>query len=70
VCNWLLRPRRSTLVAAANEIAETCGVQVVGVQADVSKSADIERVLKSVGEKFGGADILVNNAGVSRSRSQ
>jgi NAD(P)-dependent dehydrogenase (short-subunit alcohol dehydrogenase family) len=51
------------LLAAAKEIADTCGIQAVGVQADVSKSTDIERVLKSVEERFGGADILINNAG-------
>ena len=51
------------LVAAAREISETSGVRAVGVPADVSKSEDIERVLKSVEETFGGADILINNAG-------
>ena len=51
------------LLAAADEIADTYGVQAVGVQADVSKIADIERVLKSVEERFGGVDILINNAG-------
>ncbi|WP_138751240.1 SDR family NAD(P)-dependent oxidoreductase [Paenibacillus sinopodophylli] len=32
------------------------------VQADVSKKTDIERMVNSVAEKYGGIDILVNNA--------
>jgi NAD(P)-dependent dehydrogenase (short-subunit alcohol dehydrogenase family) len=51
------------LQAAAQEIALTSGVRTVGVPADMSKSADIERVLQCVEETFGGADILINNAG-------
>jgi NAD(P)-dependent dehydrogenase (short-subunit alcohol dehydrogenase family) len=51
------------LTEAAREISACYGVRVVGVQADVSKAAEIEKVLKMVEEEFGGADILVNNAG-------
>ena len=51
------------VLAAADEIAASCGVRAVGVAADVSQSADIERVLHTVEESFGGADILINNAG-------
>jgi NAD(P)-dependent dehydrogenase (short-subunit alcohol dehydrogenase family) len=51
------------VVEAAREIAATYGVKAVGVQADVSKAVDIDRVLKSLEEQFGGADILINNAG-------
>ena len=51
------------VVAAAREIAGACGVRAVGVAADVSKSADIDRVIRTVEETFGGADILINNAG-------
>ena len=51
------------VVEAAREIATDYGIQAVGVQADVSKSDDIARVLATVEETFGGADILINNAG-------
>ncbi len=51
------------LQAATHEIKDTFGVQTVAVAADVSKSADIERVLLCVEETFGGADILIKNAG-------
>src|SRR3984957_16418176 len=36
----------------------------LGIQADVSKEADVERTYKEVLAKFGDLDILVNNAGV------
>src|SRR5580693_8177886 len=37
---------------------------VIGIQADVSKEADVERTYSEVLAKFGDLDILVNNAGV------
>ena len=56
--------RNETQVSmAAKKIREEFGVQVVGVQADVTKAADIERLVTVVEKEFGGADILINNAG-------
>ena len=40
------------------------GDQVIGVEADVSKVADLERLIDSTVRKFGRVDIMVNNAGV------
>jgi len=40
------------------------GDQVIGVEADVSKVADLERLIGSTVRKFGRVDIMVNNAGV------
>ena len=40
------------------------GASVIGVQADVSKLDDLERLFASAVEKFGHVDIMVNNAGV------
>lgn len=37
---------------------------VMGVAADVSKLADVRRLVAAANEHFGGVDILVNNAGV------
>ena len=51
--------------ATAAEIAKL-GVQALGVAADMSKAADIERFMKAVVDKFGRIDILVNNAGTSK----
>jgi 3-oxoacyl-[acyl-carrier protein] reductase len=56
--------RRQLLDEAAREIEKTGG-QVLAVEADMSKSADVERFMKAVIERFGRIDILVNNAGTS-----
>jgi glucose 1-dehydrogenase len=40
------------------------GDKVVGVEADVSKVADLQRLIDSAVEAFGRVDIMVNNAGV------
>lgn len=42
------------------------GVRAIPVAADVSKAADVGRVLETVIREFGGVDILVNNAGITR----
>jgi 3-oxoacyl-[acyl-carrier protein] reductase len=49
---------KGRLEAAAKEIG------ALGIQADVSKEADVERTYTEVLAKFGDLDILVNNAGV------
>jgi NAD(P)-dependent dehydrogenase (short-subunit alcohol dehydrogenase family) len=48
--------------AVADRIAAETGGKVVGMQADVSKRADVEKVVARAVE-LGGIDILVNNAG-------
>jgi glucose 1-dehydrogenase len=40
------------------------GVQAIGVEADVSKVADLEKLVGATIEKFGQLDIMVNNAGI------
>lgn len=40
------------------------GDQVIGVQADVSKITDLQKLIDSAVKKFGKIDIWVNNAGV------
>lgn len=49
--------------ARAAEIAARRGVRAVGVGADVTQPADLERVVEAAREAFGGVDILINNAG-------
>jgi 3-oxoacyl-[acyl-carrier protein] reductase len=44
------------------EAAKALGV--VGIEADVSKEADVLRTFAEVKEKLGGLDVLINNAGV------
>lgn len=52
-----------TLNLVCNEIAETSGVEVLGVAADVSVADDVARAVRTGIEKFGRIDILVTNAG-------
>jgi glucose 1-dehydrogenase len=40
------------------------GEQAVGVEADVSKIADLQKLVDTAVQKFGRLDIMVNNAGV------
>jgi glucose 1-dehydrogenase len=42
----------------------TLGDIAIGVDADVSKVADLQRLIDAAVEKFGRVDIMVNNAGV------
>lgn len=41
------------------------GIRSLAVQADVSKKADIQRLLEATLEEFGGVDILLNAAGIN-----
>jgi 3-oxoacyl-[acyl-carrier protein] reductase len=50
---------------AVREIAASDG-QALAVQADISQSEEVDRLFKSVLERFGRLDILVNNAGITR----
>lgn len=42
------------------------GAEAISVSGDVSKPADVERMIAGAVDKFGTVDILVNNAGVTR----
>ncbi|WP_182915836.1 3-hydroxybutyrate dehydrogenase [Massilia cavernae] len=46
------------------EVGQEFGVRTAYHNADMSKPAEIEALMKFAGEKFGGIDILVNNAGI------
>ncbi len=43
---------------------ETLGGEAIFVSADVSKRADVERMVQATLDRFGKIDILVNNAGI------
>jgi 3-oxoacyl-[acyl-carrier protein] reductase len=54
---------------AADEVVAAitaAGGTATAVQADVAQSADIERLIKTTQETYGGLDILINNAGITR----
>lgn len=52
-----------TLSETAAAIAETSGIHVLAVPADVTLVSDIKRTVKAGLERFGRIDILVTNAG-------
>lgn len=52
-----------TLEHTRAELAKTTGGEIHAVVADMMKPDDIERLVESAKQRFGGVDILVNNAG-------
>lgn len=58
--------------ASGDAAAEVCrqieglGRKAIAVQADVSKTADIDRMVSSVEKSLGAVQILVNNAGIAQ----
>ena len=57
----------ATLETAAAEIRSETGARVVPVVADVSRAADVDRLIARSAEELGGIDILVTNTGGPRS---
>ena len=51
--------------SAAREIREATGRRALAVEADVTRAADVERLVRQVEQGLGPIDILVNNAGVN-----
>jgi 3-oxoacyl-[acyl-carrier protein] reductase len=51
------------LSAAAEEIRDDCGAEVLAIPADLTDAAEIERVVAATVERFGGLDVLVHNSG-------
>jgi 3-oxoacyl-[acyl-carrier protein] reductase len=52
-----------TLERACAQLREKTGGEIHGVVADMTKEADIARLVESAKQRFGAVDILVNNAG-------
>ena len=48
---------------------EQAGGKAVGVEADISKSADLHTMMQKAVDEFGRLDVLVNNAGVETRQS-
>lgn len=61
--NLAICARHETVAATAEEIRKATGVDVLAVQADVSKAGDIADFVTKAAEHFGRIDILVTNAG-------
>jgi len=60
----VLNSRSEGGVRPVAEEAEALGVEALALAADVSKSADVERMVGAAVERFGRVDVLVNNAGL------
>jgi 3-oxoacyl-[acyl-carrier protein] reductase len=59
---------QQTLDGAMRDVTAMAGQsnRVTAVRADVSDAADLERVVATTVEQFGGIDVLVNNVGLAR----
>ena len=62
VVNYAEREDKAQEVVAA---IESAGGQAIAVQADVGRSAEVERLFDQTLDHYGKLDILVNNAGVA-----
>ena len=60
----VVNSRSEESVRPVAQEAESAGAEVLAVAADVSGSADVERLVGDAVDQFGGIDVLVNNAGL------
>lgn len=66
-CNVIISARHENEVkAAAQTLSERHPGTVEGVVCDVRQHADVQRMIATAVERFGGLDLLVNNAGVGK----
>jgi NAD(P)-dependent dehydrogenase (short-subunit alcohol dehydrogenase family) len=60
----VINSRHEEGIRPVGEEAESTGAEVLALAADVSRSADVERLVGVATQRFGRVDVLVNNAGV------
>jgi NAD(P)-dependent dehydrogenase (short-subunit alcohol dehydrogenase family) len=60
----VINSRSEGSIRPVAEKAEDMGAEVLALVADVSREADVERLVGAAAERFGHVDVLVNNAGV------
>ncbi|MGI8665812.1 MAG: SDR family NAD(P)-dependent oxidoreductase [Jatrophihabitans sp.] len=61
VIDYVAHPEETTAMIAKVEAA---GGHAIGVQADVSQSADLHRIVQTAVDAYGRLDVLINNAGI------
>jgi 3-oxoacyl-[acyl-carrier protein] reductase len=54
---------QAAIEAAASDIQTATGARVLGLAADVTRTSDLEQVVKTAIDEFGSVDVLFNNAG-------
>src|SRR5918994_2807146 len=59
-----INARSEGSIGPVTEEVEDTGAEVLALAADVSKGADVERMVSETVERFGGIDVIVNNAGL------
>src|ERR687894_3114321 len=59
-----INARSEGSIGPVAEEVEATGAEVLALAADVSRSADVERMVGEMVERFGKIDVLVNNAGL------
>jgi short-subunit dehydrogenase len=64
VCLTLAARRENRLQTLSKEL-EASGSEALVVPTDVTKTADIQRMLKATLDRWGRVDVLLNNAGIS-----
>ncbi len=64
----IVNSRSEQSVHPVAEEMKSLNAEVLAVAADVSKSADVERLVNEAVERFGKVDVLINNAGVLGTR--
>ena len=62
------RARQDEALAVESEIRQL-GRRCQCVQADVSRKADVDRLVREAEKEFGAIDILVDNAGIARAQT-
>ena len=62
--NLVIADTNAELAAQVVSYIESIGSKAVFIQTDISKEEQVENLMKTAAEHFGGIDILVNNAGV------
>jgi NAD(P)-dependent dehydrogenase (short-subunit alcohol dehydrogenase family) len=60
----VINSRSEETIRPVAEEAESLSAEVLALAADVSRSADGERLVSAAAERYGRIDVLVNNAGV------
>jgi 3-oxoacyl-[acyl-carrier protein] reductase len=65
-CKVAFSARGADMLEATSREVAALGVEALPVQADMTQTEDIERLVRQTITTFGGVDILVNNVGGSR----